>query len=475
METVLKLAGTREVFWDDYLIDAEKTTAQHRVHRPVEQEVVMTYDRPWEGNKSNYQNILVEPDGLLRMYYLGWQYTPPAEGEKAKPLIVSLCYAESRDGIHWTRPELDICTWENGEKTNILIDGRTQTDSLDGFYVFRDDNPACPPEERYKGVMKPGGTGLWCFTSADGIHFEKSWLMVKRGWFDTLNTVHWDPVQGVYRCFTRGFHDSDAQQGIRDIRCMWSKDFREWSEQVPLDFMGSEDYPLYTNCVSVYRRAPQLFVGFPSRYIDHDDWPDNYKHLCGLEARKIRGREYARYGTAVTDCVFMCSRDGQAWKRYDEAFMTAGPENPDNWVYGDCYPAAGIVETPGRRGAETELSMYSLINQWSMKRPTQLVRYTLRKEGFVSLNAPYAGATVVTRPFVFGGKGLAVNFATSARGYLYVTLTAEDGTVARSDAIFGDSCDRVIDFDIDLAAFAGKETVMEIRMRDADLYSVKFD
>ncbi len=474
MNDVLQLAGKREVFWDDYLVDAEKTTALHRVHQPVEQETVLAHDVPWEGNKSDFHNIIVEPDGLLRMYYLGWSIDLPKEGD-ASISPISLCYAESRDGVHWTRPELDICTWDNGEKTNILIDGRAQTYALDGFRAIRDDNPACPPHERYKGVMKVGAE-LWCFVSADGIHFEKGWFMTDKGWFDTLNNPIWDPVLGVYHCYIRNFHGSDdLEKAVRDIRYMWSKDFHEWSDPVPLDFMGGEDYPLYTNGVMIYERAPQLFVGFPLRYIDRYDWIDNYNRLCGVEARKIRCRMAPRYGTAVTDCVFMCSRDGKTWNRYDEAFMPPGPENPDNWLYGDGYVALGLVETPARHGAETEFSFYSVINEWNMERPAQVVRYTLRKDGFVSLNAPYAGATVVTRPFTFGGQGLSLNFSTSARGCLFVTLTAEDGTVARSGELFGNSCDRIVDFDCDLSALAGKPVVMEIRMRDADLYSVKFD
>ncbi len=471
---VLQLADKREVFWDTYLIDSEKTTAIHKLHSPVEAGTVMDFDKPWEGNSCDFHNLLIEPDGLIRMYYLGWDITVKT-GEKPVISPIHVCYAESRDGLHWVKPELGICKL-NGMDTNILLEAQTGEYVYDNFRVIRDDNPACPPEEKYKGVAKRGPV-LWCYISADAIHFTPGWLMTNKGKFDTLNNAFWDPEREIYHCYLRDFHGDygdDLNSGIRDIRYMCSKDFKNWTDPVLLEFPDKEDYPLYTNCVSIYDRAPQLMVGFPSRYMERKEWTANYDRLCGAEFRKVRMNWHPRSGLAVTDCIFMCSRDGKTWYRYDEAFMRPGPENPENWIYGDCYPTLGMVETPASYGRETELSIYAMLQHFCGS-PAKLMRYTLRKDGFVSLNAPYAGAVVTTKPFIFDGKSIALNFSTSARGYLYVTLTAADGTVAKSCEIFGDSCDRIIDFDVDLSAFAGKETVMEIQMRDADLYAVKFD
>ncbi len=471
MTTPLQLTGKREVFWDEYLLDSARTTAVHRLHQPKEAGTVMDFDLPWEGNGSDFHNLLIEPDGLIRMYYLGWN-TAFADG-KVGISTIHVCYAESRDGLHWVKPNLGICEID-GQDTNILLDGRLE--AYDNFRVIRDDNPACSPEEKYKGVAYRKGE-LWCYVSPDAIHFTPGWLMTNKGKFDTLNNAFWDPEREIYHCYLRDFHGDygdDLNSGIRDIRYMCSQDFKNWTDPVLLDFLGKEDYPLYTNCVSIYDRAPQLMVGFPSRYVERKEWNANYDRLCGAELRKLRMNMHPRIGLAVTDCIFMCSRDGKSWYRYDEAFLRPGPENPENWIYGDCYPTLGMLETPAPYGRETELSLYAMLQHFCGS-PAKLMRYTLRKDGFVSLNAPYAGAVVTTKPFTFDGKGIALNFSTSARGYLYVTLTAADGTVAKSCEIFGDSCDRVIDFDIDLSAFAGKETVMEIRMRDADLYAVKFD
>ncbi len=476
MNTPLNLTGKREVFWDDYLIDPAKTTATHRVHQPKEAGVVINHDLPWEGNACDYHNILVEPDGLIRMYYLGWgiDFT---EGKDVEVSKIHVCYAESRDGLNWVKPKLGICEID-GEDTNIILDGRESElpEGYDNFFVLRDENPDCRSGEKYKGIAQ-GKRCLWCYTSDDGIHFTKGWVITDKGNFDSLNSVSWDPERKIYHCWFRAAHkggENIVEGVIRDIRYINSTDFKNWSEPVLLDFGDREDYALYTNCISTYERAPQIFVGFPTRYVERPEWTANYERLCGAAARRSRMRMAPRIGLATTDCVFMCSRDGQKWYRHDEAFMRPGPENPENWVYGDCYPTIGILETPAPLGIDNELSMFSKIKGFC-KTHVQLMRYTIRKDGFVSLNAPYSGAVVTTKPFTFEGRELKLNFSTSARGHLYVTLTAEDGTTAESCEIFGDSCDRIIDFDKDLSVFAGKSTVMQIRMRDADLYSVKFD
>ncbi len=81
----------------------------------------------------------------------------------------------------------------------------------------------------------------------------------------------------------------------------------------------------------------------------------------------------------------------------------------------------------------------------------------------------------MTKPFKFGEKGLSLNLSTSARGYVYVTRTSKSGKVAKSCELFSDSCDLIVDFDCNLSDFAGEEVVMELRTRDADVYSVKLD
>ena len=103
------------------------------------------------------------------------------------------------------------------------------------------------------------------------------------------------------------------------------------------------------------------------------------------------------------------------------------------------------------------------------------IRYTLRLDGFASLHAGYREEKVIsTKPFVYKGNHLYVNFSTSARGYLYFTLTCH-GKEYRSDEVFGNTVDRKVAFAKDvIASPAGQEVVLTVRMRDADLYAIRF-
>ena len=169
-----------------------------------------------------------------------------------------------------------------------------------------------------------------------------------------------DRHAGQYRAYIRDFHDvpgSDLNAGIRDIRWMVSDDFRAWSVPVLLDFGEGPDYPLYTNVVQPYWRADHMLIGFPSRYVERKAWTPTFDQLPGAARRRRRMRASPRYGLTITDCVFMCSRDGRRWRRWDEAFMTPGPEREHNWVYGDCYPAVGLIPSAGPLpGAASPLS-----------------------------------------------------------------------------------------------------------------------
>ena len=473
------IGSRRELFWDDALIEKSRTTAAACLHTPRHEEVVLRHDAPWEGDGCNSHSI-IHDGGIYRMYYLAWTMLDDNVTSHAGREMV-VCYAESHDGLHWDKPALGICEHGGSRDNNILLD-KTNCDQVDMPYVFLDENPACPPTERFKLIRQgPGklpGNHLTCYVSGDGIHFSKGWTLTSQGAFDTQNIAMWVPERQAYLAFIRNFHErpgalKQGKTNIRDIRWMTSPDFREWSEPRLLDFNGAEDYPLYVNAVQRYPRAPHQFIGFPSRYVEREAWTPNYDQLAGAELRRRITGVHPRYGLATTDCVFMTSRDGERWTRYDEAFMRPGIERVNNWVYGDCFIVPALVETPSALpNAPSELSLYTFENHWRMI-PAELRRYTIRSDGFASRHAGYAEKRLVTRPFIFDGSSLSLNFSTSARGYVHVTLRSPDRPLVSCE-LFGDSLDRRVPFDGDLASLAGREVIMEMSLSDADVFSLQF-
>ena len=82
----------------------------------------------------------------------------------------------------------------------------------------------------------------------------------------------------------------------------------------------------------------------------------------------------------------------------------------------------------------------------------------------------------MTKPLLFTGREMLVNFSTSARGRMFVSLRDKTGAELKSVELFGDKVDRVVDFENGgkLSDFAGRAVTVEFDMSDADLYSFRF-
>jgi hypothetical protein len=186
---------------------------------------------------------------------------------------------------------------------------------------------------------------------------------------------------------------------------------------------------------------------------------------------------FGREGTALTDCIIITSRDGVTFNRRDEAFMTPGVENRNNWWYGNCYTVYGLTETEAEEdGAPNEISFYMGEN-YRIKN-VNFRRYTLRLDGFFSWFAPYAGGEAVTAPLFAEGETLTLNFATSAIGGVSVSVCDENGSALEgyeSGVIFGDSVRRPVEFSKPWGELTGKRVRLCFRMKDAHLYSFAFE
>lgn len=477
----------REFVWDEELFDTENTDAQRMLHHPIKKENVIVLDKPWEGNGCGYFCIVYDDEiKTYRMYYnaLNMYRT---DGKLYRLSDVRVACLESKDGVHWDRPNVGKHVFEGSTENNIVFTCEEIENlvGIDNFYVNIDCNPAPEVMGKYKALMQfnlrmPDGSNhrsLASLVSDDGYNFRFFGTVTEKGYFDTLNTFLWNPNMKKYLCYIRSFHDAgngeeyDEKKGkplnsyVRDIRVLESTDFIHWTEPKKLNFQSTKDFPLYTNCVSRYPGS-DMMVGLPTRYVERQQWSDSFEQLCGKEERLERMKLDKRFGLAVTDALFMCSRNGVDWYRYDEAFMRPGPENPGNWVYGSCYPAVGFT-------GDDVLNLFSYDNHW-LHKPTVLYRMTLRRDGFVSLHAGIEPATAVTKPFCFRGKELLLNFSTSAYGNVRVTITDEEGNQTSSCELFGDSVNRKVTFDRPLKDFEGKTVCMTIRITDGDVYAFEF-
>jgi hypothetical protein len=473
-EEALDIGSRLELFADGALIERLSGGARQELHHPTAREVVFETDRPWEGNAVNYVTVFQDGD-RYRMYYRGADVVYTPEGYK-EPHPDLYCYAESRDGIHWTRPTLGLFEFNGSKENNIVwmgIGGHN-------FAPFKDSNPAATPDARYKAIgsgRNKAERGLWAFKSGDGIHWSlwSKGAVITKGAFDSQNLAFWDSERGEYRDYHRDFRNG------RDIRTCTSKDFLNWTDPVFLEYTPNRMSELYTNQILPYYRAPHIFLGFPTRYIDRG-WTPAAEALPRIDYRRLRGAKSRREGTAITDGMFMATRDPLRFTLWAESFNRPGLRTTDTWFYGDVYQNWGLVETASAiADAPRELSVY-FTESTMQERKAYLRRYTIRIDGFVSLAAPLSGGEALTRPLRFQGGRLLVNYSTGAAGSIRVEIQDAGGkplpgfALADCAELYGDSLEQAVVWpkQPDLGALAGKTVRLRIELRDADLYSLRF-
>jgi hypothetical protein len=473
-ESPIDIGTRRELFVDTGIVGGLSGDARRELHRPIAREVAIVTDQPWEGNGVNYVTAFRDGD-VYRLYYRGVdvQYGPQGYHEPHREVY---CYAESKDGIQWTKPTLSLFEFNGSKENNIVWDGL----GTHNFTPFKDTNPAAPADARYKGLgygQNPVGRGMFAFKSADAIHWSlvAEQPVITKGAFDSQNVAFYDNLRKEYREYHRDFRDG------RDIRTCTSQDFVHWTEPTFLEYVPSRVSELYTNGVLPYYRAPHIFLGFPTRYVDRG-WTEAVKFLPRWDYRQIRGAKSPREGTAITDGMLMSSRDGAHFEVWPESYLRPGLRMTDSWFYGDTYQNWGLVETKSAvADAPAEISFYVTENTMQ-DRPAYLRRYSTRIDGFVSVTAPLSGGELLTKPIRFQGTRLSLNYSTSAVGSLRIEIQDEAGKplpgFSLSDAPdhYGDSLEQVALWKpgVNLKTLAGQTIRLRFVLRDADLYSFQF-
>ena len=495
--------GSRlEMMVDEHLIARMGGGVELRLNRPTIREAVLITDEPWEGNACGYFTVFQDGD-IYRMYYRGWHFVVTEEANEI-PHAEVVCYAESSDGIHWIKPELGLVEFNGSKKNNIILAARDDGPPVSSFAPFKDANPAAEPDAQYKAWavgQKP--RGLYPWKSADGIRWTlmQEQPVITDGYFDSQNLAFWDTTRNEYRDYHRSVfypREKEAYQAHRenvgagaslrgsrfgrDIYTATSGDFIHWTEPTIINYTQGRTDELYTNAIIPYFRAPHIFMGFPMRYIDRG-WSEAMNDLPELEHRQRRANVNERYGSALTDGMFMTSRDGQTFNLWPESFIRPGLRPKENWTYADNCQNWGIVTTKSSvDGAPDELSIYTQEDYWRGESMI-LRRHTLRQDGFVSAGAPLRGGELVTNPLIFAGRELALNFSASAAGSIRVEVLGdqEDTPIPgfrleECVEVLGDDLQRRVRWTdgSDLSRLTGVPIRLRFMLSDADLFAFRF-
>jgi len=472
---VLDLGSQRELFVDSHLIE-KLDRVQLRLHEPRDEGVVMKFDEPWEGIHCGYCTVLEDeaaPGGKrFRVYYRGM----PADVKDGTNGEVT-CVAESSDGVHWTKPKLGLFEARGGKENNVVYAGDAPLSH--NFSPLVDTRPDCPPAERYKALAGLDTSGLVAFVSADGLRWRKlreepvipRQAPFKVDWmFDSQNVAFWSEAEQKYIAYFRVY------DGVRRIARAESTDFVHWTEPVLMSQMTagkpSPTEELYTNQTHPYFRAPQIYVAVAARFV-----PDR-QAISDEEAAALQVA--GGYHKDLSDAVLMTTRGGSVYDRtFLSSFIRPGI-GARNWVSRTNYPALGIIQT-----GPTEMSVYT--NADNAQPTAHLHRYSLRLDGFASVQADYDGGELLTKPLKFTGDRLDLNFSTSAVGSIRVEIQDEHGqsvpgfTAEDCVEVIGNEVDRPVRWknaggkeNSDVSGLAGKVVRLRFAMKDADLFALRF-
>ena len=466
----IDIDARRELFVDHYIIEKMKGV-RLEMHHPQPADVALQFDRPWEGPFSDYVTIIKDGAKYL-VYYRGLPELKP-DGSDAE----STCYAESCDGIHWIRPNLGLYEIHGTRENNVVLYGYSPASH--NFTPFLDTRPDVPTAERFKAIGGTIKSGLMGFVSADGIHWRKlrAEPLITAGAFDSQNIAFWSQSEGCYVCYFRTFTGGRTADGgfagSRTVSRATSRDFLSWDEPVAMNLGDGTVEQLYTNQTHPYFRAPHIYLSFPMRFCI------GRKPLSDAVFEQVAANVYPQYmTTAREDCsdgVFMTSRGGNRYDRtFREAFFRPGLD-PRNWVSRTMMAAYGVVPT-----GPAEMSIYYM--QHDGQKTAHLLRCTLRIDGFASVNAPFSGGEMLTKPLLFAGNKMEINYSTSAAGGLRIEIQDAAGqpipgfTLDDCPEIIGDQIERVVAWKTgnDVGKLAGQPIRLRFVMKDADLYSLRF-
>jgi len=466
---VIDVGSRRQLFVDGHLIE-RMVGSRQVLHHPVRREVAIKIDYPWE--QGGIWSMVTFKDGdKFRAWYRVDTKQYEAGNDKGRKMMTA--YAESDDGIHWHKPMLGIIEFNGSKQNNLVWNGKGHSLS-----PFKDGNPNCKPEEKYKGVVSRGL--IFRMVSPDGLHWKR---FLKNTVFptppaDSHNIIFWDEPTQQYVVYGRMLRKDGVfgrgmakrhfvgnnrwvnvpARGVRWIRRGTSKDFENWTEAETIQTGDAPLEELYTNSTVRYRRAPDYFLMFPSRFATSRMSDPNWK-----------------FGAGVCDIPLLTSRDGVNFDRtFMEAFLRPGLD-ANVWHERSLRMERGILET-----SPTELSMYAM--EHSRLPSSHFRRLTLRPDGFISVQAPYAGGELITTPIKFSGQQLRLNYSTSAVGSVRVEIQDTAGKAFPGFQLenckehFGDNIDGSISWKskVSLQSLAGKTIRLRFVMSDADLYAFRF-
>ena len=293
------------------------------------------------------------------------------------------------------------------------------------------------------------GDGMWMSFSPDGVHWtdHENNPVISLG-SDSTQSLVWDPNIEKYVVFGRFGAGGRKTARAESSDCI---NFTKPEMVLQCDGIDEGGTQIYAMPINIYEG---MYLGMIWIYREGVD--------------------------GTIDTSLATSRDGINWQRVldRQTFLTLGEKG--TWEDGMVRISQNFITHNdqlyfyygGVNGPHTGMKF----SQVERKFKSMLGLATLRRDGFVSLDAGETEGFMLTKPLALNGKDLYLNVDAS-RGYVIVSVTDDVGTPLEnyiSERIVGDQLEVKVIFTASLEALKDKEVRLKFQLKDASMYSYWF-
>ena len=481
----MSLDQTRQLFLDDTLIASKENVTRtiHQVHKHPDNPLIWPTEA-WEGDKALIHGSVIRDGDLYRMWYLS---TP------------GVSYAESQDGIHWTKPRLDLFEVD-GEKTNIILQrlpeggmasrkpGSNALEEMPYSYEIlglRKDMNEADPNRRYKMAFisiqqnykgphedpyhRKNRRGIGIAVSPDGFHWELVGPWTTEAICDGPGHILYEPLTQKYILYGRTKYTA-PDVAERNEQDPWNKrhyfgrsvvrvestDMIHWDKtertSAPLvlapdikDPMGDEIYSMnvfpyesvYIGLVQMYHNRPDVGTLDVQLAVSHDGW--HFERVGDRSTFIPLGQvgDWDRFNVSLANNPPLIVGDELRFYFSGRTYRHGGYEGDDKGI-----PGGGIGMG------------------------------TILRDRFVSLGASFKGGVIVTKPLQLKGTTLYLNAKSDYGEIVVEVIDAKGHTLARSKPVKGDKLDMPVEWEEGNLTNVTGPVTFKITLRNALLFSI---
>ncbi|MDE0106874.1 MAG: hypothetical protein OXN96_03650 [Bryobacterales bacterium] len=437
-----------------------------------EQNPLLREDKPWEPRFDNvYANVIYdEQEEVYKCWYSPFivderttstpidERTPQRHhymSVRPRSREMGVCYAVSRDGIEWTKPELGLVEFEGSTANNIVMRGEDMRGMFYGPHgagVIKDMREP-DPARRYKMFFRAQEMAV--AFSADGVRWSAPILAPQiEAPGDTHNIAFWDPRLHKYIGFTRLKY---GRPSVRQVARTESADFLDWTKaEVVLEGVERR---LQTHDMVVFPAAG-VYIGLLGmmEFPDADDNASTKQHI--ELAWSPDSRQWHRI------------EPGRAFIDHSDATEIEYDRTPYDW--GNLFASAPIFHSD-------ETRIYYGSSDWYFFdwRKGYLALATMRPDGWAGYEPieRTEQASVTTVPLPWSGRTPRLTADIGPNGSVIVTALHASGPAETESAPILES---VTDGEVrgleDLAeeVESGEPVRLRFDLQDAKLYSFRF-